>query len=202
MKEFKELEKSIKKIESGKKKLRKTVYELLSRTDKVFCITVDGVTFDFKPTFTIEEEYEMIDLRFDCINALFHKATTTNSWEPILALAMGTDPSQLQFEKYEVEESYEIDESNKFETHNTKSDGSNPDGVDNWYLRMQKTPGAGWHNPVTGGKFENIDEVHKGCEPFISEHECTKEHKYEVLECCMPFIGGHICERSEDDKQY
>jgi len=177
MKEFDALLKATKKIDSGKKKLIQTLDKLLSRTDKVFCITVEGEKFDFKPTFTEEEEMEMLDLRTSCILALLRKSMICGYWEPVLALAMGTDPSQLQFEKYEESEVYEIDESNKFSADSTKIDGSKPEGDENWYLKQQIHPESKWHNPVTGGKFKNLDE----------------DNKVEFLCLCdETFVGSHI----------
>jgi hypothetical protein len=173
--EFTELLKTTKKIDSGKKKLIKTLFDLLSRTDKVFCITVDGMKFDFKPTFTEEETHTMDVLRLECITALLKKSMVSGNWESILALAMGVDPMTLQFEKYEATEEYEINEENKFEAKNTKTDGSKPDGEETWYLKQQRKLDRMHHNPVTG-LIEEVEEdyKHKDCDEFFQNVTCEK----------------------------
>lgn len=104
---FVELQKSCKMVERQKKRIKKTLYHLMSAQDKSFEVTLDGRVYDFYVPFTLDEHAEMEALRSELIDNVIQIAFKTSNWDFVTVYAAGADPKYLQIEIVK-EESYEV----------------------------------------------------------------------------------------------
>lgn len=161
IKENSKICKAVSKIRKGHEEIFDTLDKLLSRTDKVFKITIDKKEFEFIPPSDKTDERIMSHFRYQCIKTLlsrsYKKLNSANSYNKehayndILALTMGPDPRDLQFEKYEVQDSYEVHDGHVEDTGASKAITLN---IENWQVRQELTEDAKNFNPITRKSFD------------------------------------------------
>lgn len=136
-KEFDELMIGVQCLDDGIQHLTLVLHELLSRPDKTFSISFKGHLYEFFPATTHEEEQRMYKLRRRFIKSLLRRVVSFNithdnyGWDDILAFAVGPDPKDLQYEKIDLSELYEISDENG------EKITSLPLNIDSTYIKMQ-----------------------------------------------------------------
>ena len=91
---------------------KQLLHEVLSAENKNIEVTFNEKIYDFYLPTTEQEKAELAVLRYELIDKIMNTAFATGNWDFVLAFANGVDPLDLQCEKIELSEIYNVTDEN------------------------------------------------------------------------------------------
>lgn len=107
-----ELELHVERISQHAQLCRQVLHSVLSAYDKNMEVIFNDKVYDFYLPTTEQEKAELAVLRHELIDKVMNAAFSTGNWDFVLAFASGVDPLDMQCEKVDLSDIYNVTDEN------------------------------------------------------------------------------------------